>query len=882
MNPGSGASTDSLWEDTDDALARRRYETILETIDDGIFQLDTAGEIVAVDDVVVETTGYSRDDLLESPLTVLFPAADAERIANGDVGGDEDDAAVFDLSIQTADGETIPCTVRVTRPIEPRAGQGPIGIVRDLGKYQRTARDLEEEIATNELLRTVIEETDSGVFVLDGEDRIALADETAGEFFGIDPSFLEGRDKRRVLREALSGVVDEPADFEERILATDEDGEEVFECHVSGGDDREERWLEHRSRPIESGQYAGGRIESYTEITGRKHSSAALEETEERFQSLVDAVEEYAIFRLDAEGHVISWNEGARRIKGYESDEILGEHFSEFYTEADRAEDVPERNLEQAKARGSVEDEGWRVRKDGNRFWANVTITSVRDEDGAHQGFLKVTRDMTDRHRHEQELESELRRILDRISDAFFALDEEFQFTLVNGRAEDLLGRPREELIGEPFTTIGGGEESPIRRRFETAMATQEPVSFETEDGPLDGWIEVNAYPSETGLSVYFQDVTDRKEREQDLERALDLLDRAERIADVAAWEIDPETMAAYWSDNLFELLELPQEELSLEAGLERFHPEDRPTVESAIEGAIEDRESFDVEARIRVGNGELRWVRVQGVPETADAEVVSIRGALQDVTDRKERERELETSNERLEQFAYAASHDLQEPLRMVSSYLQLIENRYGDELDADGREFLSFAVNGADRMRDMIEGLLEYSRIESRGDPLEPVDLNGVLADVLENLHVTIQETEAEITVEDLPRVEGDPGQLRQLFQNLLQNAMEYSGDDPPRIHVSAERTEARPDSDHPAGVPNTDRWMISVADEGVGIDTAEVDRIFDVFQSLGDDHGSGIGLALCKRIVERHGGDIWVDSTPGEGATFSCTLSPAGDVR
>jgi len=162
----------------------------------------------------------------------------------------------------------------------------------------------------------------------------------------------------------------------------------------------------------------------------------------------------------------------------------------------------------------------------------------------------------------------------------------------------------------------------------------------------------------------------------------------------------------------------------------------------------------------------------------------------FRDVTERKVYEQKLEASNERLEQFAYAASHDLQEPLRMVSSYLQLVDQRYGEDLDEDGREFIEFAVDGAERMRAMIEGLLRYSRVETQGDPFEPVDLEKVLADVLDDLAVRVEETDAAITHGSLPTVDGDPNQLRQLVQNLLKNAIEYSGDEPPRVDVTAER--------------------------------------------------------------------------------------------
>ncbi|QSW99137.1 sensor histidine kinase [Haloterrigena alkaliphila] len=225
----------------------------------------------------------------------------------------------------------------------------------------------------------------------------------------------------------------------------------------------------------------------------------------------------------------------------------------------------------------------------------------------------------------------------------------------------------------------------------------------------------------------------------------------------------------------------------------------------------------------------------------------------------------QLRDSNEQLEQFAYAASHDLQEPLRMVTRYLELAESRYGDEFDEDFQEFIDFAVDGAERMSDMIDGLLEYSRVETQGDSFEDVDLDAVLDDVLADLQFKIEETDATITRESLPTIEGDGRQLQQLFQNLLSNAIDYSGEDPPRIHVSAAQ--------------DGEEWTVSVRDEGVGIDVEDSDRIFDIFQrlhSIEEHTGSGIGLALCKRIVERHGGEIWVDSDPGEGSTFSFTLS------
>ena len=228
-----------------------------------------------------------------------------------------------------------------------------------------------------------------------------------------------------------------------------------------------------------------------------------------------------------------------------------------------------------------------------------------------------------------------------------------------------------------------------------------------------------------------------------------------------------------------------------------------------------------------------------------------------------------LEASNERLDQFATTASHDLREPLRMISQYLALLERRHGDQLDEEASEFVEFAVDGADRLETMVEDLLRFARVETEGRPLEPVHLDAVVADVLQDLDVRIEETDAEITVDALPRVRGDASQLRQLFQNLVQNALTYSGDEPPQIRITATECD--------------DGWECAVSDDGIGISPDDRERIFELFERLhgvGEHEGSGIGLALCRRIVERHGGEIRVESTPGEGSTFSVVLPAVTD--
>ncbi|WP_176548269.1 PAS domain S-box protein [Natrinema sp. CBA1119] len=769
-------------------------------------------------------------------------------------------------------------------------------------------------------------------------------------------------------------------------------------------------------------------------------------DSDQQFRALVDAVEEYAIFRLDSEGTVVSWNPGAERIKGYAAEEIIGRHFSTFYTDEDRAANVPENNLTGAVEQGSIEDEGWRVRADGSRFWANVTITAIRDDDGDLEGFAKVTRDMTDRKRAEEEHQLHLsvsRSLAEAASleDGLLAVLEDVchwtdwevgQAWLVSddGEAEKLPVSYVQSNDFQKFTdessefSFSPGEGIPGR-----VVETAKPVWFPDVTEVSEDIYPRTALAAEVGLKAglgvpvltdetvtvvlgfYVAEsrevdehmvevvssiaadlggLVSRRQAEDELDRERQLLSEMMDAAPVGISIFSSDGDVQRVNEQALAIRGLPLDEDRFEADGRTFYDQEGNPIPLEEYPFLKVKETgepiYDWTAQVELPNGRRKWLSVDAAPiKTDDGDIDRVviieedlselgeqyqavmeaindvivtidkdsvvrsvnpavedvfgyrqdeligtsltklmpdelkdqhragmmqyletgertldwdylelpglradgteiplavsfseiryrgeryfTGVLRDISERKEYQRQLEASNERLEQFAYAASHDLQEPLRMVSSYLRLIERRYADELDEDGREFIEFAVDGADRMRDMVEGLLEYSRVETRGDPFEPVDLDDVLAEVCDDLTIKIEETHADVTVESLPTVYGDARQLRQVFQNLLSNAITYSGDDPPDIHVGAER----------AG----DEWVLSVSDEGIGIDPEDADRVFEIFQSLHtteEGSGTGIGLALCKRIIERHDGEIWIDSEPGEGTTFSFTLPAA----
>lgn len=267
------------------------------------------------------------------------------------------------------------------------------------------------------------------------------------------------------------------------------------------------------------------------------------------------------------------------------------------------------------------------------------------------------------------------------------------------------------------------------------------------------------------------------------------------------------------------------------------------------------------------IRNHEFALVRKEGRWEMIENSASRVaRQALE------ESERNLARSNAELEQFAYVASHDLQEPLRMVSSYVQLLRDRYKGKLDQEAEEFIDFAYDGAIRMQQLISDLLSYSRVGTRGKQFDPVSLETALAHALANLSLAISDKGAEVTHGPLPLVSGDVRQLTQLWQNLVENGIKFQGHGPPKVHISAECLG--------------NQYVCSVCDNGIGIEPQYAEKIFLIFHRLhsrAEYPGTGIGLAICKRIVERHGGRIWVESAPGEGSTFRFTLpAPATPSR
>lgn len=390
--------------------------------------------------------------------------------------------------------------------------------------------------------------------------------------------------------------------------------------------------------------------------------------------------------------------------------------------------------------------------------------------------------------------------------------------------------------------------------------------------------IEISGVTIGDSLLATFFDLTERRRiedalREEEL-KVSTLLDNTVDFVSV----VDPDGRFRYVNRSATKILGLNVPDAIGRSAFDFIHPDDRSSTMESFAGWLRDHATnASWENRQISVKGEVHHMLWTIMPRYVNGSLESIWSIARDITEQKRAEvalkelnENLSRSNKELEQFAYVASHDLQEPLRMVASYTQLLAQRYEGRLDQKADKYIGYAVDGAKRMQELINDLLAYSRVGTRGVPLNPVDCNEVVADVMKSLEKTIRENEAEVVVEELPKVMADSTQLGQVFQNLISNAVKFHGDRTPKIELTAWR--------------EGDNWEICVADNGIGIDPQFHERIFIIFQRLherGRYSGSGIGLAIVKKIVERHGGTIRIESSAGKGTRFIFTI-PAADNK
>lgn len=556
------------------------------------------------------------------------------------------------------------------------------------------------------------------------------------------------------------------------------------------------------------------------------HSDTVDANSPDLFRLLVESVSDYAIFALDAKGHIVTWNPGARRIKGYGADEIIGRHFSAFYPPEDVTAGKPSWELQVAAHDGRIEDEGWRLRKDGSRFWAHVVISAVRNDKGEVIGFAKVTRDLTERRAAEEALrqsQERFRLLVQSVQDyAILMLDPDGRVVSWNEGAERIKGYTADEILGRSFATLYPDDAvaAGLPQR-ELAVAAREG-RFEDEGWRVrrDGsrfWASVIITPlrDTAGQPLGFAKIT----------RDLTLRREAETQARRLAAEQAAHAEAARRSEELAELNEeLQQQAVALE--------------EQAEEVRV-------LAEQLQEANADLQ----QALAESQAAREAAERAAAATV----------EAYHE-LDQFAYVASHDLKAPLRGIANLAEWIQEDIGAHLSDESARHMRLLQGRVRRMQALIDGILAYSRAGRQLSEPEPVDTGALVQEVIELLAPP-----ADVRIEVAPQMPTVPAErtpLQQVFMNLLGNAVKYTRMVRPDAVIRVEWRDAG------------DAFEFAVIDNGPGIAPEYHERVWGIFQTLearDKVEGTGIGLSVVKKIVEARGGHVAVESTPKHGSTF-----------
>ena len=529
----------------------------------------------------------------------------------------------------------------------------------------------------------------------------------------------------------------------------------------------------------------------YRNDVERKKVEEELYESQERFRRLLDGVKDYAIYMLDPEGYVISWNEGAARLKGYRSEEILGKHFSCFYLPEDRAAGKPARELQESLAKGRFEAQAQRVRKDGSALWANVVIAPMYDDSGVLRGYSKIARDITERRRAEERLAEQaeklacsrqaleaqtrmLKLVLDSVGEGLIAADQEGRFLIWNDCANKLMGRGAADLPSEQWTPH---------------------------------------------YKVFL-----------------------------------PDGITPYPPDRLPLVRALHGESVQVELMIERPGPENRVSLE------VSARPMKDARGNLCGGVAILRDITQQKANER------EIRELNEELEHRVvERTAQLEAANQELEAFSYSVSHDLRAPLRHIGGFSQMLVEEFGSSLDPTAQKYVGRIQAGTQKMALLVDELLNLARVGRHALNRQATKLNLMIAEVVAMLQPESEGRQVEWVIADLPAVECDSILVKQIFQNLLANALKFTR---PRAHAVIEVSHKEEDG----------QLVFRVRDNGIGFNMKYVDKLFGVFQRLhsaDEFEGTGIGLVTVQRIVHKHGGRVWAEGKLDKGAAFYFTL-------
>jgi len=729
------------------------------------------------------------------------------------------------------------------------------------------------------------------MFVKSRDGRYLGVNKAWEEFFGVSRASFLGKQVKDLYPQNPA-IAEKHLEMDGQLWRNP--GGQSYEAAVTARDGRLRETIYYKATFANGSGEVAGLMGAIVDITARKQAEASLLESERRFRRTFELAGS-GVAHIGMDRRFLRVNRRLCEILGYPQDELLRLTGRQISHPDDLDVINAQRPLLYAGEIDSVRVEKRYVRKDGSIVWVSFTMVVERDAAGKPQYEIAFFDDVTARKQAEaalRESEERFRSVVDSANDGILVYDKQLNVIVGNLAAERILRLPLAGIIGAAgFTSLlpcvhaDGSPILPDERPTRLTVKSGKPltgqiVGIYRPDGSMN-WVSVNTgflrRPGETdwyGVVSTIGDITKQRNAELALSASEALYRQTFELATTGIAHVDLAGRFMQVNRSLCEILGYSEKELIGRPVKEISHPEDRNLTDSQrMRVRSGEKPSVRFEKRYIRKNGAIVWVGLSVALACDPSGTPQYEIALfDDITERKKAEaalreahEELKRSNGELEQFAYVASHDLQEPLRMVSSYTQLLMRRYGDKLDGDAREFTAFIVDGATRMKQLIEDLLAYSRVGTRDRNFKPAEAESSLRRALTNLRAAIQDSGATVTQDKLPTIPCDEVQLAQLFQNLIGNALKFRKPDAaPAVHVGAADQGAE--------------WEFTVRDNGIGIEPQYFERIFMVFQRLhdkGEYPGTGIGLAIVKKVVERHGGRIWVQSQPGAGTTFHFTM-------
>jgi PAS domain S-box-containing protein len=632
-----------------------------------------------------------------------------------------------------------------------------------------------------------------------------------------------------------------------------------------------------------------------------RSSNEHLRSTEERFRLLISGVRDYAIFLLDEQGKVATWNTGAQELKQWTAEEIIGQHFSHFYPAESLAGGKPQRALEIANSTGHYEEQGWRVRKDGTRFWADVLITAIRDDDGRPAGYAKVTRDLTEHRRIElalKEDEARLAAVIGSAMDAVITVDEKQLITLFNPAAEKMFGYAAAEVMGTSLERLiperfRGSHASHIRtfgdtntsRRKMGALTPIYGLRSDDEEFPIDASISQAEIAGKKIFSVILRDISERVKADEALRRSDAMRVMALDFAQLGDWQIDLQTGLATRSpthDHIFGYSEkLP--EWSFDIFIEHVHSEDRERVKKTYKERLDEGTRWDFECRIVWADRSVHWIWACGGPYRDNSgKATYVMGIVADITERKRAEA-VQLRSQKLEALGTLSggiAHDFNNILLSITGNAKLAIADLPPEHPV--QESLMEIARGGARATDLVRRILTFSRPDEM--KRQVVELQPVVEEALKLARATIP-----VTIEfrtkfaaNLPAVLADTTQVHQVVINLLANAAHAIGSrSDGAIEIRLDTTRLTADDASPSlNLPEGEYVRLYVSDNGCGMDRATLERVYDpFFTTKKPGEGTGLGLSVVHGIMKNHDGGIAVYSEPGRGTAFRLFFPAAG---